>query len=119
MMRLMMLIGLLAVQGAAFAGDEKDALTEAWRMIDNGALLIDVRSEAEYQDGHIEGAINVPHTETDALAEAIGDDPDRAVVVYCGSGRRAGIAQAALAERGYTDVHNGLGYQALEAARPD
>ncbi|MDX1380230.1 MAG: rhodanese-like domain-containing protein [Xanthomonadales bacterium] len=118
-MRLMMLIGMLALQGAAYAGNDQDALAEAWRMIDDGALVIDVRSPEEYAGGHIDGAVNVPHTETDALAAAIGDDHDRAVVVYCGSGRRAGIAQAALAERGYTGVHNGLGYQALEAAQPE
>ena len=119
MMRMMMLIGLLALQGAAFGGDDTQALAEAWRLIDDGALVIDVRSPEEYADGHLDGAVNVPHTETEALAAAIGGDHDRAVVLYCGSGRRAGIAQAALAERGYSAVHNGLGYQALEAARPD
>ena len=118
MMRWLMLIGLLAVHGATAAGDE-EALAEAWRMIDDGALLVDVRSAEEFAGGHLDGAINVPHTETAALADAIGAQRDRPVVLYCRSGRRSGIAQAALQELGYTRVHNGIGYEPLEDSRPE
>jgi rhodanese-related sulfurtransferase len=55
----------------ARASDETAA--EAWSRIEAGAILIDVRSEKEFEGGHLEGSINIPHTELDAIAEAIGD----------------------------------------------
>lgn len=94
------------------------AATQAWGMIADGALVIDVRSAEEYSDGHIDGAINIPHTEIDRIAELIGDDLARPVVVYCRSGNRSGQAEAALRKRGYTGVFNGTGLEALQATQP-
>ena len=91
---------------------------QAWPMIEQGALLIDVRSKEEFEEGHIEGALNIPHTEIGVLAQAIGTDLDRPVVFYCRSGRRAGKAQTTLEEMGYTEIFNGTGYEALEATQP-
>ena len=89
---------------------------EGWERVENGALLIDVRSAAEFEGGAMPGAINIPYDETDALAEAIGADHDRPVVMYCGSGRRVGIAIEALEERGYRNLYNATGYEALQSA---
>lgn len=67
---------------------------------------IDVRTAEEYADGHLDGALNIPHEQ---IGEKIGklelskDDP---VVLYCRSGRRADIALQALKERGYSNVYN-------------
>lgn len=94
-----------------------DAASQGWAMIEEGALLIDVRSAEEYATGHIEGAVNIPHSDTEDLAALIGEDKDRATVVYCRSGGRAGQAQSAPAELGYTHVFNASGLQALEASR--
>jgi phage shock protein E len=96
----------------ARASDETAA--EAWSRIEAGAILIDVRSEKEFEGGHLEGSINIPHTELDAIAEAIGD-PEKSTVVYCRSGRRSGFVQTSLEKRGYTNVYNGLGYEELKA----
>lgn len=104
-------LGALAVEG------DTEAAREAWPLIEQGALLIDVRTPEEFEDGHIEGAINIPHTQTEALVDAVGSDPDRPVVVYCRSGRRSGIARDALEARGYTGVFNASGYEALRATR--
>jgi phage shock protein E len=98
-------------------GDIK-AATQAWDMIANGALVIDVRSAEEYAEGHIEGAVNIPHTEIDRLTELIGDDLARPVVVYCRSGNRSGQSEAALRKLGYTGVFNGTGLEAMQATRP-
>ncbi|NIP17237.1 MAG: rhodanese-like domain-containing protein [Xanthomonadales bacterium] len=94
------------------------AAAQAWEMIDAGALLIDVRSEKEFEGGSIEGALNIPHTEVDRLIEAIGEDKGRPVVFFCRSGGRAGRVQAQLEEMGYTGIFNGTGHTALEATRP-
>ena len=78
------------------------------------ALIIDVRTQSEYDAGHIEGAILVPY---DVITKRIGDhttDKQRQIVVYCHSGRRSGIAQGQLREMGYQHVVNAGG---LAAAR--
>ena len=94
------------------------AATQAWDMIDEGALLIDVRTPEEYGAGHIDGSVNIPHTEMDRLVKLIGEDLSRPVVVYCRSGNRSRRAQAALQKMGYTAVFNGTGYEALRATQP-
>ena len=94
------------------------AAREGWELIKQGALLIDVRSAGEYEGGHIEGSLNIPHSEIAALAETIGPELDRAVVFYCRSGGRAGRARKALEDLGYTGIFNASGYDALAATRP-
>ncbi|MDX1461034.1 MAG: rhodanese-like domain-containing protein, partial [Xanthomonadales bacterium] len=98
-------------------GDVETA-AQAWNLIDQGALVIDVRRPDEFEGGHIEGAINIVHTDTEALAAAIGDDLDRPVVLYCGSGRRAEMSKAVLEELGYSGIVNGTGYGALKVTQP-
>jgi phage shock protein E len=94
------------------------AAAQAWDMIRDGALLIDVRSPEEYGEGHIDGSVNIPHTEIDQLVKLIGEDHSRPVVVYCRSGNRSGRTQTALQKMGYTGVFNGTGYEALKATKP-
>lgn len=74
--------------------------------IGNGTApgIFDVRTPEEYAAGHVPGAINIPH---DQLPDRIGEfSPyqDMEVVVYCGSGKRAGIAEATLAAAGFRNV---------------
>jgi phage shock protein E len=95
------------------------AAAEAWKLIQEGALLVDVRSAEEFARGSIEGAINIPHTEIEALARLIGADKQRPVVFFCRSGRRVGVAQAALGALGYDSIYNATGYEALVATRPE
>ena len=71
--------------------------------IKSGAYLIDVRTPAEYADGHFAGAMNFDST----LVEA-GQLPnlakDATIYLYCHSGRRAGIVLAAMQKAGFTHV---------------
>ncbi len=69
-------------------------------------VWIDVRSAAEYQSGHKEGAINIPHTEIVAGVEKLQLAKDAEINLYCRSGRRAGAAQSDLQQSGYTHVNN-------------
>lgn len=89
----------------------------AVRLIEMGVPVIDVRSQEEVgETGVLADADHIPHTDVDALAEFIGDDRDRAVVMYCGSGRRADRAIEALRERGFSGMVNAGGYDDLRAA---
>ena len=101
------------------AGGGDPAIAEnAWPMIQNGALLVDVRSEKEFTEAHMDGAVNIEWDKTDELIVAIGEDRQRAVVFYCRSGNRAGKAKAALEDKGYSHVFNATGFSALRATEP-
>jgi phage shock protein E len=67
-------------------------------------LLIDVRSEREYNSGYIPTAINIPHTEIQEHAEKI--PKDKLIVVYCKVGVRAESARKKLIKLGYENVIN-------------
>jgi rhodanese-related sulfurtransferase len=67
-------------------------------------LLLDVRTSAEYREGHLAGALNVPVDEVAARHGVLGIPRDREVVVYCKSGRRAARARDTLVSLGYTNV---------------
>lgn len=72
---------------------------EARKLIEDGAQLVDVRADHEWEAGRIEGATHLP---LDELAERPGEiDRDRPVVLYCRGGNRSTMAAAALAEAGY------------------
>jgi phage shock protein E len=117
----LLLAGAVIAQQAAqkngVLGDTT-AAAQGWKMIERGALLIDVRSEQEYAQGHIENSLLIPHTELDRIVASIGPDLQRPVVLYCRSGRRASGVEAELEKMGYTDVFNATGWEALEATRP-
>ncbi len=80
---------------------------EAKAMMDAGGVtVVDVRTQAEYDGGHIPGAVLVP-------VESIGSEPPAALpdtaatlLVYCRSGRRSAIAAEKLAGLGYTNVYD-------------
>lgn len=70
-------------------------------------FVLDVRTESEWESGHIEGAL---HIHGGKLQERMGEVPrDRALAVVCGSGYRASIAASFLKREGYADVTNVLG----------
>jgi len=114
---LLLLAAILIRPALAGSGDEAVA-KQAWPMIENGALLIDVRTAEEFTDGHIDKALNIPYENVDALVKAIGNDKTRPVVLYCRSGHRAGIALKELEGLGYTGVFNATGYEAMKATKP-
>jgi rhodanese-related sulfurtransferase len=75
---------------------------EARKLIDEGAQVVDVRADHEWEAGRIAGATHVPLPELPQRLEEI--DKDRPVVVYCRGGNRSTMATDALAEAGY-DAH--------------
>ena len=101
----------------AGSGDP-EAAKQAWPMIEQGALLIDVRTTEEFVLGHIDGALNIPWQDTDKLMSVIGTDKSRLVVVYCRSGNRSGKSKVALEAKGYTNIFNATGLEALKETKP-
>lgn len=67
-------------------------------------LLLDVRSAEEFAAGHIKGAMNISHQDVAANLSKIIGYKDKPVIVYCRSGRRAGIAEELLIANGFTKV---------------
>jgi len=115
---LLVILALWLIGPAIAASGDPVQAKQAWPMIENGALLIDVRTKEEFDAGHLEGAINIAWEETQALMDAIGDDRERPVVVYCRSGNRSGKAKVVLDTKGYTNIFNGTGFEALKATKP-
>ena len=66
--------------------------------------IVDARTEEEYIEGHIPGAILIPEYEITDRAQSELPDKDQLILVYCRSGRRSKIASQALADLGYTNV---------------
>ena len=73
---------------------------------DDTVIILDVRSQEEYDTGHIEGALLIPDTQITEDAEALLTDKDATILVYCRSGRRSALAAADLAELGYTGIYD-------------
>ena len=79
---------------------------EAKQIMDTeeGYIILDVRTQEEYDEGHIPGAIVISHEEIAEKAEEVLPDKNQLILVYCRSGRRSKIAAEALAELGYTNI---------------
>nr|WP_297426930.1 FAD-dependent oxidoreductase [uncultured Actinotalea sp.] len=86
----------------------------------DGALVLDVRTPAEFRDGHLPGALNVPHTELrDRLDEVRGAAGGRPVRVHCQSGFRSYLAHRVLDHAGLDSAMLSGGMLTLRAAAPD
>ena len=67
-------------------------------------VILDARTQAEYDEGHIPGAILIPHDTVATAAEDALPDKDQLILVYCRSGNRSKEASQALVDLGYTNV---------------
>lgn len=79
---------------------------EVKQKLDMGAefILLDVRTDEEYADGHLEGATLIPH---DRLQERYQElDAGKEIIVYCRSGYRSSLATNMLRKLGFTNIKN-------------
>ena len=75
----------------------------ALSLTENGAILVDVRTNEEYATDALDGAINVPVSEfADWIETQSADDT---IIVYCSAGKRSAAAVAVAWEMGYTNVY--------------
>jgi phage shock protein E len=95
---------LLAAVSACRAGGNDAAKVRA--KIKAGALVVDVRTPAEFAAGAYPGATNIPLAEIEQRLADFGDHK-RAIVVYCRSGNRSGQAKVILEKNGFSDITNG------------
>ncbi len=83
---------------------------EAKEIIEAGnVILVDVRTQEEYSEKHIDGAILIPNETITDNQPAELPDKDADILVYCRSGKRSSEAAKKLADMGYTNVYNMLG----------
>ena len=82
------------------SGAEAKALMDS----ESGYIIIDARTQSEYDEGHIPGAILIPEYEIADRAEKELPDKNQLILVYCRSGRRSKIAAEELVKLGYTNV---------------
>ncbi len=71
----------------------------------DGAVLLDVRTEEEYRDGHIDGSINLPLDRIPFIENTV-KDKSTPLYVHCYSGSRSGQAVSYLKQMGYTNAKN-------------
>lgn len=69
-------------------------------------IILDVRTQEEYDDGHIKNAVLIPDYEIEGTAESKLADKNQKILVYCRSGRRSKNAAQTLANMGYTNVYD-------------
>ena len=89
-----------SVSYAQISGAEAKALMDS----ESGYIIIDARTQEEYDAGHIPGAILIPEYEIAARAEKELPNKEQLILVYCRSGRRSKIAAEELVKLGYTNV---------------
>jgi rhodanese-related sulfurtransferase len=103
---------LLAVAALAYelsrarSGGQSVGPMDAVRLLNQGALLLDVRTRAEFDSGHVLDARHLPQDEIAQGAETLKKYRDKVVVACCESGMRSGAAARALRAQGFTRVVN-------------
>ena len=107
---------LLAILVFAACGQDKEKKQEAVyvnitaqqakEMMDNenDYIILDTRTQEEYDESHITGAILIPYDEILEKAEGVLTDKSQLILVYCRSGRRSKLAAEDLVKLGYTNI---------------
>jgi acetyl esterase/lipase len=90
----------------------------SWLRIKGGAQIIDVRSKAEFDAGHLDNAQFMPHEQIKELIAKTEIKKDDHIVLYCKSGGRSGTALETLKALGYTNAINAGGYEAMKKSKP-
>ncbi|MEQ9404621.1 MAG: rhodanese-like domain-containing protein [Cyclobacteriaceae bacterium] len=90
----------------------KDTTPGIREMLENGAVVIDVRSEGEYNSGHLSNSVNIP---LNKLAGKIDEfDKRKPIITCCASGIRSSSAKKMFKSKGFETVRNGGGWVSLK-----
>lgn len=82
-------------------------------IVKQGAFLVDVRTPAEFAEGHVKGSTNIP---LDQVSNQMAKFKDKQnIVVFCRSGNRSGQAKSILEQNGFSNVTNGGTWQDVNA----
>jgi rhodanese-related sulfurtransferase len=100
-------LAVLAYEASrARGGGQSVGPMDAVRLMNQGAVLVDVRSQAEFDSGHIIDARHVPQDQLAGSTEALKKYKDKVVIACCESGMRSGAAARVLQAQGFTKVVN-------------
>ena len=100
-------LALLAYEASrARSGGQSVGPIEAVRLLNQGAVLLDVRSQAEFDSGHILDARHVPQDQLASSGETLKKFKDKVVIACCESGMRSGASVRVLQSQGFTKVVN-------------
>ena len=100
----LLFVSVLLLTGCGKATIQNIECSELDQLKEDGAILIDVRNISEFDEGHLDDAINI---EYDTIGEKIGSvakDKDTKIIVYCRSGNRSNKAATTLIDKGYKNV---------------
>lgn len=114
MKKLLLTLGIIIILVGCGSSVSKDS---RYKTISNGELksiidknenilIVDVRSPQEFEDGHIENAINIPNDTIENSEIKVLDDKDKKIVLYCRSGSRSKEASQKLLDMGYKNIYD-------------
>ena len=86
--------------------------TDYAELVKNGAIIVDVKTNGEFQGGHIKGSINIPLDTINSKIEEL-KKKNKIVITCCRSGNRSGMAKSVL-ERNGIECYNGGAWNILE-----
>lgn len=98
---------------------QRDVTREAqgWRLVEKGALLIDVRDPEEYRAGHLRHAVNIPLSEIISGQNNLNLNKKQLMVVYGSKAWRAGVTRSILIKNGYANAHDAGSYEGMLATK--
>ncbi len=104
---LILLIGIIFISGCEKPIYEQITADKAYEMInEKDVIILDVREDNEFNQGHLENAINIPFDELeDRFMNEVTSDKEQIIILYCRSGHRAMIAAETLASLGFTNLY--------------
>lgn len=107
MKKLGLLIALLSLSACTGSSVHKISAEKAKAMMDqDNVIIVDVRTAAEYNEGHIANAILIPNESIGSTPPSLLPDKDATILVYCRSGNRSKQASDKLAAMGYTKIYD-------------
>lgn len=86
--------------------------TDYARLVEQGAIIVDVRTGGEFSQGHIQGSVNIPVDRIEQQADKL-KAKNKPVITCCASGMRSATAKSILESKGIAEVYNGGSWQGL------
>lgn len=86
--------------------------TDYAQLVDQGAIIVDVRTGGEFSQGHIQGSVNIPVDRIAQQADKL-KTKNKPVITCCASGMRSATAKSILQSKGIAEVYNGGSWQGL------
>ncbi|MGH8443394.1 MAG: rhodanese-like domain-containing protein [Nevskiaceae bacterium] len=101
---LLLVLGMVTPLDAAEPANQRPDAATAAQLVKSGAVLLDVRTQEEWDEGHVKAARFAPWQTLELSSAALPKDKNTPIVTYCRSGARAQLAAQKLRGLGYTRV---------------